>query len=671
MMEVRTTTAAGARGAGGITEEDVMKKNENENENYEMLQMNDIEIQRLVDERANERKKQNFQRADEIKQQLECYGILISDIPYRLGGGSTWIRKLDPLEDISLITLAKEVYAINDPKNNRVLDIINISKDYLKQIRRRREISLQWKLNDNNMLGRKYADIAFKFAMGGVDDTELFQLLSDGHLSEIQRFGHRKSCGIMDLAQMSEKLACAGIVDQEIYSTTAQLIRAKLDEAAGVGLNMNCSSLQGLESGEYSVLSDHPLRMLWRFAAKQSKHGKQRREETDLNFPHDDEREDDDVGPEFDEDREDISPESLNLFPDLLSLFGDNTRPLVIDLGCGFGTALLGLCTSLKGGSIQSIPLESPTKRIKFDDSVSSNKRRFVEIQRTIWERGCNFLGCDMSKRAIGYATSLANRWKVQDRCKFLHCSVEMLLDSLLSSNYPGPVVWISVNFPTPYSQRLLPYVFDLNLYVKSKMMLPTSDHLKSCELKSLDLVGNSQLPESIDDFMATPQLFRKCALLFERQLDSPILGFLYLQSNVEDVALTMKTFVDFLSLKDIEDISVTPFSELNYPWERDQKGKFRWIENSGHSITPTELLSLWTINANDTEEWATIETATNNHSKRQEIWLSLGAQHSFRTVGNGWWKGSPLPSKARTETEAVCSYQQKPIHRIVFSYSP
>ena len=643
---------------------------------WEGMSLSDEEIQRLVDERANERRSRNFTRADEIKANLASFGVQLSDIPYRLGGGSTWKRNLDPLDSvISLIDLSKDVYRANDPTCMRVQEIIQQAKDYLFEVSKRRDLSLQWNFNETtNLLGRKYADIAFKFAMGGVCDGDLFRLLSEGHMSEIKRFGHRKSCGVMDLVQMSEKLACAGVIDQEIYQTTALLIRTKIAEAESAGQSIKCSSIESLESGEYSVLSSHPLRMLWRFAAKQSKHGKQRKDcESEVA-----EKDSGENDVESDEECEEQGGHShISALPDLASLFDDNSLPLVLDLGCGFGTSLLGLCVSLTNDiSRSNHDDETPHKRPRLS-SPSLLERdpqitAYSDLKNQIHTKGCNFLGCDMSKRAIGYGNSLSRRWSLQNRCQFLHCSVEDMLDHIYASSYSGPVVWININFPTPYSQRLLPYVAGMQSFVRSKP--ETVSPLVIGSLPSLPTsIGNSQLPESLSEFMVSPNLFKKCARLFEKQTSQPF-GFMYLQSNAEDVALTMKTFVDSLRLKGVDASVSTLFPELS-PISLSEgrlTGQFRCVDSSESAISPAMVSALWCPNFEESHpSWMTAETAITNGSKRQELWSQLfhEGKASPRAVGDGWWGRSPLPTKARTETEAVCDYHQKPIHRIVFSY--
>jgi SAM-dependent methyltransferase len=655
--------------------------------------LSDEEIEKLVSDRADLRRLRQFDSADEIKSKLESFGVMLSDIPYRLGGGSSWTRKLDPLEELSLINLSKEVYELNNPSLERVHEIISQTKEYLLALEKRREIVSQWKLIETNLLGRKYADIAFKFAMGGVSDSELFRLLSQGHISEIQRFGHRKSCGVMDLAQMAEKLACAGYRDQEIFQITGRLIRSKILEAeTSGGESLVCTSLNSLESGEYNVLSSHPLRMLWRFAAKQSKHGKQRKDQQER------EREDpllDDEGDvDMDEEVAHEQEEPTSLFqelssslPSLESLFDDLHRPLVLDLGCGFGTSLLGLCLSLEQpGPTPPLDNESPLKRPKRDhlitplsDEAVTFIRAHSALQEIIRDKGCNFLGCDMSKRAIGYASGLSSRWKIENRCRFLHCGVDALLQLVLTSQYPGPVIWVNINFPTPYSQRLLSHVSEIQSFVFKKTTLtnkPSSSQTIT-DFSSLNSAGNSQLPESLEEFMVSPNLIKTCALLFEKQISRPSLGFIYLQSNAEDVALTMRSFVDFVSLQEHD---TNPFPELKMVGP-ELTGRFACVGTDESVITPMMVSTLWNSEDIPCQEtiWATHETAIVKNSKRQELWSNVvsGAlldddsmRDSLRAVGKGWWKDNPLPIQAQTETEAVCSYRGKPIHRIIFAYT-
>ena len=50
------------------------------------------------------------------------------------------------------------------------------------------------KLNILTTIGRKFVDAAFLFALAGVTDVRLFDMLYTGALAEIKRFGHRRSC---------------------------------------------------------------------------------------------------------------------------------------------------------------------------------------------------------------------------------------------------------------------------------------------------------------------------------------------------------------------------------------------------------------------------------------------------------------------------------------------
>ena len=121
------------------------------------------------------------------------------------------------------------------------------------------------------------------------------------------------------------------------------------------------------------------------------------------------------------------------MLPNLESLFDDCTKPLVLDLGCGYGTFLLGLCKSLLEGKVSQNQIieESPNKKSRREElSTNSNllHTSYLNIKSHLISQGCNFLGCDMSHRAITYANSLSVRWNIQKSCNFLcHKTVEKL----------------------------------------------------------------------------------------------------------------------------------------------------------------------------------------------------------------------------------------------------
>ena len=116
----------------------------------------------------------------------------------------------------------------------------------------------------------------------------------------------------------------------------------------------NSSTYQDLSSKQLSLFSSRVLLSLFKFSSKQDKSGFQ-------------------VKDNYDDNKND-SDGNKKIF-NINDLYEDPTRPLVIDLGSGWGSFLLGLCYN--------------------DDSNNH----------------CNYLGCDMSKPATLYANAIAHRY--------------------------------------------------------------------------------------------------------------------------------------------------------------------------------------------------------------------------------------------------------------------
>ena len=72
-----------------------------------------------------------------------------------------------------------------------------------------------------------------------------------------------------------------------------------------------------------------------------------------------------------------------------------------------------------------------------------------------------------------------------------------------------------------------------------------------------------------------------------------------------------------------------------------------------------------------DSDESSSDSSATSDNAqeskllqKRAEKWILSGGA---RARGPGWLTASPLPSVARTETEAMCEHYGRPVHRTLF----
>jgi SAM-dependent methyltransferase len=253
------------------------------------------------------------------------------------------------------------------------------------------------------------------------------------------------------------------------------------------------------------------------------------------------------------------------------AVFADPMRKMVVDVGCGMGVSALGL-SSLDGNSNNS------TTDINYD-----------------WS-SYNYIGVDLSQTGIGYAKGISRRWGLEERAAFVVDSAENLLERV--KQYPGPIELVMVQFPTPY--RLIP--------TPAGTVLSDEDLLKG---------GNSQLPTSADDgFMVTSNLLKLAADVLQGSDGKPS-GKLILQSNCEDVAVTMR------------DVA---------------------INQAGFEIVRLE---------NE------VEAVQGTPTKRTMNWIEMDGK---RAEGPGWSSEPLLPRKGRTETEIACILNGTPVHRCMLT---
>ena len=526
------------------------------------------------------------------------------------------------------------------------------------------------------MQGRKYADAAFSFALAGVKNTTLFELLTTGATNELLRYGHRSSCRIIDILQVVEKLAAAGIQDQRCYLVAAELLKRKGNEQ---NHQQGETSIALLSSGEYLLFADRPLLWLWRYASNTHKHGLQ-----------------------FDRNVNGTvsSSTSSAIKKDVVHLpvFRDNTLPLIVDIGCGYGVSLLGL------GYYQQAK-QAQTQR-KNGEGIEYN-----------------YLGCDMSPTSIGYAQSITARWNLEDTTQFLEMDAEGMLSML--ATYPGTIRGIHLQFPTPY---------------KFEALSSDIDNERSS-------VGNAQLPKEMSTFMLTPRVVELCRLLLNSRSVRPSRpndddarigvkaidnedenciahehGYLLLQSNVEDVAVTMKNIVlahtrqrskenekaenfqsggDFVLpddrmmhqlfeyLADDEIIENISLSETTTNTDDADSDTTTFIYSNSHLPSSTTSTCSSDVDTDynsdssdniDNDNDGDCDNALNNAKddgkdyvlqKRTLRWIASGGERAEgQHRGKGWIPHHRrlLPSYARTETEAMCDVFGKPVHRIVFA---
>lgn len=243
--------------------------------------------------------------------------------------------------------------------------------------------------------------------------------------------------------------------------------------------------------------------------------------------------------------------------------FDDPTLQLVVDLGCGLGVSLLGLAT-----------LDQACQ-----DSFDASPEGHV-LGNIDW-RHCNYVGGDLSQLNIGYARGIAQRWNVDRRLQFTLATAMDLINSL-KTHYPGKVALVMIQFPTPFQLKENP--------------------------------GNRQLPSNAaNGFMVSEGLLRSAADSLKRSN-----GYLLLQSNSEDVAVTMREMAE-----DYAGFECIPL--------------------------PSPVISGVPCASSPRMPERTIE------------WVRMGGT---RAVGSEWSLTPLIPSRGATETEISCRLREIPIHR-------
>lgn len=263
-------------------------------------------------------------------------------------------------------------------------------------------------------------------------------------------------------------------------------------------------------------------------------------------------------------------------------LFDDPTLPLVLDIGCGFGVSLLGLATAgyrpkgVAGGGGGG----GGAAAAGSDDGGGAYGRR----------GNVNFLWCDLSAHACRYANGIAQRWGVS--CAFVFFGADECIKAVRRS-YPGGLYQAMVQFPTPFASEVSA------------------------------AAGNSQLPaKNSAHFMGKAGFLARCAKALAPG------GTLFIQSNVEDVAVAMK----------------------------------RSLDGGG---AEAGLVPVLAEGEDAATEAAVGEDAAEAVPRRREEWVAQGGE---RAAGPQWLGRSILPRAGRTETEVMYDSKKTRVHRAAWT---
>ncbi len=510
----------------------------------ELLSKDEIDyITSLVQQRSDARLQGDYASADSLRDQIDAlsnqgygeeiegcvqislpdgYKIEVKDIPRNDGGGSEWhLRPTSNSED----NKSKE----NKKTGNTVLGLAHVALglassssergipiDYVKLNRiilRAKQRLIQ--TGEQELRGRAAADAIFWFAIAGVFDDQndvtyqttggvtnestpldfsLFDALTFICLKELSRFGDRNSCRPSDIMHIIERIAAAGVKSDIFVQLQREAARCLEQKDANDVQNLaQRGVIELLHRGKFELHSERSLLWIWRFSTKQRK---QRAflQSAAKHWESAHNRDKFDVS-SLDEGKSLTSSRDESMYNmDWDLVFKDPTRPLVIDIGCGMGVSILGLST------------------LGIDESMSDSR---INLD---WNR-CNFLGADLSRIGINFASAISKRWGLQDNVHFTFASAEEIMEHV-AKTYPGKVNLCMIQFPTPFR-----FNDELSELKESEV-----------ELMSVKSLGNMQLPtDAFSGFMVTKRLLEHAGSAL-----SDDEGRLLLQSNCEDVAVFM-----------------------------------------------------------------------------------------------------------------------------------
>ena len=168
---------------------------------------------------------------------------------------------------------------------------------------------------------------------------------------------------------------------------------------------------------------------------------------------------------------------------------GDASRPLTLDLGCGYGVGPLSYATSRRCG-----------------------------------DEGGLVVGCDLSPGGIGYARGLASRWEIERTAAFVRDDARSVLRRLREL-HPAGAHRVLLSCPTPYAAHRA------RQPPSAARGPPTVSSTASSAVS-----GNTQLPATPDcpTFLGSQQVLDEVARTVR------VGGTVHLASNVEDVAVTL-----------------------------------------------------------------------------------------------------------------------------------
>lgn len=336
---------------------------------WQRSSIDDGTIQSYINAREDARKMKSYRKADAIKEELEGKGVRIRDFS---NGSTGWylVNHSAPLltrkSTSSLLGIAKTaLYTARDKYS-----VESLTTEALLLLQEE---------NTHGLHGRQAADAAFYFALAGCKNNLVFEKLGEEMEKELKRFGKRNSCRPSDIMTVVERLSAAGLCSNaSVFFTAAEVLRERGDaEKFQI-------SPQTERWGRASLFATRSLLHLFRYSAKNRPSSFSPRIEERCRFN-----------------------------------FTDTSRPIVVDIGCGYGVSINALA------------------RLAQDADA-----------HPIWN-GSNFVGFDADDNALRYAKAQAFMMHLQGQVTFKHSFALQALESL--QEYPGSVGLIMFQFPTPF----------------------------------------------------------------------------------------------------------------------------------------------------------------------------------------------------------------------------
>ena len=436
----------------------------------------DAEVEALVSRRAAARAQRDWEAADALKVDLDRRGVALRDRP---GGGTDWEWKIGDEEavsysDPSVLALAHSAFAAgSDPGS--------LGKQAFRQLMNTGAPTAP------PLHGRMAADAAFLFSVAGVKaPEELYDRLASDMEKELLRFGTRKSCRFQDILCICERLSAAGVPPTHtVFSSATSLVSARGEE------DLVHLGVQSKAWGKASPFATRPLVQLFRHGARHN--------------------------------RIDSRGLSSACPPEMAAtMFTNNKRPLVVDIGCGFGTSIHALGALAQEGDCHP----------------------FIN--------SCNFLGIDLNEQALKYAKSMALRNGHTGRVEYVQADcLEFLRKSLPA--YAGEIRLISIQFPTPF---------------RAEYWLQGSAQDNAASAKA------GRLPEA-KDFLVSADLLCACRDVLSDD------GLMLFQTNAMDVAHYLRELIGkhLTEFEEIPDVVKAVEEAGNHDIPRRQR---RFVEQVG-----------------------------------------------------------------------------------------